>query len=113
MNLHVQVNPINSEIYSEAQKIIVLPSVLDEQQCASTRVTSNIVSRNYEFSSEMLENVRKFLGLDEPMLADTNLNHQSVVWRWGGQGPAGKNGARNNLIKTAAEMFVLLRISKK
>ena len=107
-------------------------------QGGSSNVTSSIttITQSYYFPGDIICNVNEVIStiaidsgdddindaVDHGNDRDTDIDTDKlvtpevdstppdVVWRWGGNGRSGKFGARNNLVKTDIESFVVLRI---
>lgn len=126
LGLSVVVSSVPDDVYTLAQKISILPGTSSEER-STVRVTaaggvsrvtsSTIVTRRfYEFPAEVFKDVNRSLNLCakssvEVPPEELSLNSPPVVWKWGGMGPSGIGGKRNNLIKTDIEAFVIMRIS--
>ena len=119
LGLSVNLEPIPDDIYELAQMISVLPQCSPDQHSSlrvttaggSSRVVTDtiVTERTFEFPSSMLRSVNEALGLGTVVATG---DVPQVVWKWGGNGPCGIGGRRNNLIKSDISAFVIMRITK-
>ena len=129
-SLHVVVTPVPEEVFNTAQRISITQNssicttnvnmISGLGGAGSSRVSADLClsSQTYHFPPDLFKETKEFLDSTGCQLFTkavgaglTAADTPAAIWRWGGQGRGGMGGARDSLIKSDIDLFVIVRVT--